>query len=330
MNKNLVSIVVPVYNSAEHIERCVESVIDQSYDNWELILVNDGSTDDSLVVCYALQQRDKRITVVDKTNGGASSARNVGIDRATGHFLCFIDSDDYVGSHYLSDMVEAYIPDSFSLVITGMKLLCNGQFQTFNYQNETVTTNIISDLSLKKFYQHGGPTNKLYITKVVKDNAIRFDTSIRNYEDLIFNLNYLSHMKAIIYSESTEYVYDIGNSSASKTYNGVEGEMKLYSFYSEALEMFDLTLLNDRKIIDYKNAFVVRSLKSLYFPGCEQKSFCEKYNYLKILSDRVTPHFSYGESLLWKSMLRLLRYRLLLLTHICCACLGGIKKAKLE
>lgn len=154
--------------------------------------------------------------------------------------------------------------------------------------------------------------------------------TIRNYEDLIFNLNYLSHMKAIIYSESTEYVYDIGNSSASKTYNGVEGEMKLYSFYSEALEMFDLTLLNDRKIIDYKNAFVVRSLKSLYFPGCEQKSFCEKYNYLKILSDRVTPHFSYGESLLWKSMLRLLRYRLLLLTHICCACLGGIKKAKLE
>ncbi|EXZ07786.1 glycosyltransferase domain protein [Bacteroides fragilis str. DS-71] len=110
----------------------------------------------------------------------------------------------------------------------------------------------------------------------------------------------------------------------------MEGEMKLYSFYSEALEMFDLTLLNDRKIIDYKNAFVVRSLKSLYFPGCEQKSFCEKYNYLKILSDRVTPHFSYGESLLWKSMLRLLRYRLLLLTHICCACLGGIKKAKLE
>lgn len=201
-----------------------------------------------------------------------------------------------------------------------------------NYPNAKIKfiANIISDLSLKKFYQHGGPTNKLYITKVVKDNAIRFDTSIRNYEDLIFNLNYLSHMKAIIYSESTEYVYDIGNSSASKTYNGVEGEMKLYSFYSEALEMFDLTLLNDRKIIDYKNAFVVRSLKSLYFPGCEQKSFCEKYNYLKILSDRVTPHFSYGESLLWKSMLRLLRYRLLLLTHICCACLGGIKKAKLE
>ena len=81
MNKNLVSIVVPVYNAAEHIERCVESVIDQSYDNWELILVNDGSTDDSLVVCYALQQRDKRITVVDKTNGGASSARNVGIKK---------------------------------------------------------------------------------------------------------------------------------------------------------------------------------------------------------------------------------------------------------
>lgn len=90
---------------------------------------NDGSTDDSLVVCYALQQRDKRITVVDKTNGGASSARNVGIDRATGHFLCFIDSDDYVGSHYLSDMVEAYIPDSFSLVITGMKLYVMASFK---------------------------------------------------------------------------------------------------------------------------------------------------------------------------------------------------------
>ena len=118
------------------------SILHQSYSDFEVLLIDDGSSDSSGNICEQFSVEDCRVRVFHQVNGGVSSARNKGLSEARGEYLCFIDSDDYVGSHYLSDMVEAYIPDSFSLVITGMKLLCNGQFQTFNYQNETVTTNI--------------------------------------------------------------------------------------------------------------------------------------------------------------------------------------------
>ncbi len=92
----LVSIIVPIYNVSEYLERCIKSLINQTYKNIEIVLVNDGSTDNSLDICKKYQNKDKRIVVLDKTNGGLSDARNYGIERAKGQYITCVDSDDYV------------------------------------------------------------------------------------------------------------------------------------------------------------------------------------------------------------------------------------------
>ena len=96
MKKKLITIIVPVYNVADYLERCIYSIINQTYKNLEIILVDDGSTDDSGLMCDDFASKDKRIKVIHKKNGGLSDARNVAIDIATGDYITFVDSDDYI------------------------------------------------------------------------------------------------------------------------------------------------------------------------------------------------------------------------------------------
>ena len=102
----LISVIIPVYNVEKYIEKCILSVCNQNYKNIEIILVNDGAKDSSGVLCDKLADADSRIKVIHKENGGVSSARNTGIERANGDFICFIDGDDYVSSDYVSDMLN--------------------------------------------------------------------------------------------------------------------------------------------------------------------------------------------------------------------------------
>jgi glycosyltransferase involved in cell wall biosynthesis len=102
-----VSIVVPVYNTAEYLPACLDSILAQSFTDFELILVDDGSTDDSLRICEAYAFRDARIRVFHQQNAGVSAARNFGVEQAQGDWLCYVDSDDVVLPAYLQDMLEA-------------------------------------------------------------------------------------------------------------------------------------------------------------------------------------------------------------------------------
>lgn len=107
MDKKLISIIVPVYNIEEYLPRCIESILNQTYTNLELILVNDGSTDKSGSICEKYATKDKRVRVIHKKNGGSSSARNAGIREAKGEYLGFVDSDDYIENTMYEKMVEA-------------------------------------------------------------------------------------------------------------------------------------------------------------------------------------------------------------------------------
>lgn len=101
-----VSVIVPVYNVQPYLDRCIRSILAQTYENWELILINDGSTDDSPRICDRYAQADPRITVIHKPNGGLSSARNAGLDAASGKYICFVDSDDYIEPNLLERTVS--------------------------------------------------------------------------------------------------------------------------------------------------------------------------------------------------------------------------------
>lgn len=111
----LVSVVVPVYNVEAYIAKCINSIISQTYADLEILLIDDGSEDASGEICETFAQKDKRIAVYHKTNGGLSSARNYGIDRATGRFVTFIDSDDYVSENYISDLLLNCENDGISI-----------------------------------------------------------------------------------------------------------------------------------------------------------------------------------------------------------------------
>ena len=108
MNKKI-SVIIPVYNTSKLLRRCLDSVINQTYKNLEIILINDGSTDDSLSICKEYSQNDSRIILIDKENEGGGKARNAGLDRATGDYIAFVDSDDYID------------PDMYSVLMNNLK-----------------------------------------------------------------------------------------------------------------------------------------------------------------------------------------------------------------
>ena len=114
---DLISVVIPVYNVEKYLEKCLDSVVEQTYRNLEIILVDDGSTDNSGAICDRYAQKDSRVVVIHQKNGGLSKARNVGIDTATGKYISFIDSDDYVGSCYIETLYKEIKPNIINLSI---------------------------------------------------------------------------------------------------------------------------------------------------------------------------------------------------------------------
>lgn len=119
LNENgLVSVIVPVYNVEKYISKCIQSICEQTYNNIEIILVDDGSTDNSGIICDEYEKKDVRIKVIHKENTGVSATRNMGIDKSTGDYICFVDGDDYVMSDYIEYMLEQLIENNADIALT--------------------------------------------------------------------------------------------------------------------------------------------------------------------------------------------------------------------
>lgn len=149
--EKLISVIVPVYNVKDYIKKCVQSIIEQSYKNLEIILVDDGSTDGSAQICDEIGKIDDRIVVLHKKNGGLSDARNYGIDHSQGEFLSFIDSDDYIHPDMYKNMLNRMHIDNSNLCLCNyMKVDENGEKTRGNYSNFNVKDSIISDKDMIK------------------------------------------------------------------------------------------------------------------------------------------------------------------------------------
>ena len=125
MNLKLVSIIIPIYNSEKYLKKCIDSILEQKYNNLEIILINDGSTDNSGKICDSLAIEDKRIKVIHKLNEGVSIARNKGLEMAKGEYIFFIDSDDYIDENIIKDMIS-YSRD-YDIVKVSYKFIENGK-----------------------------------------------------------------------------------------------------------------------------------------------------------------------------------------------------------
>ena len=216
MNDNLISVIVPVYNIEEYLDKCVESIIKQTHENLEILLIDDGSTDHSGKKCDAWAKKDYRVKVIHKENGGVSSARNVGLEIATGKYIGFVDSDDCINENMYKKLMNQMIETNSDMCF------CNYVYIN-NKENTTVNTQLFCEKKndkntiMKKMFECKNANfavwNKLIKREFLKN--IRFDESIKIYEDAVFNFECLDKMETIAFVEEYLYFYEVGRESSA-------------------------------------------------------------------------------------------------------------------
>lgn len=223
--KPLISIIVPIYQSENTLKRCVESILNQSYSNIELILVNDGSTDGSALICEEYASKDARITVVHKENGGVSTARNIGMDKAKGDFIQFVDSDDWLDINACNIMLQSIIKNKADLVICGLNITESGKLIRTPHLTRKLVQPSKSFNDFKYIYPvFASPCNKLY----KRQHIGRFDSSVYAGEDFIFNLQYIKNTDSVIAIEDCLYNVSLDNKeSLNRKFNEEQLELLL-------------------------------------------------------------------------------------------------------
>lgn len=212
MNNDLISVVVPCYNVEKYLERCVDSIINQTYQNLEIILVDDGAKDGTPDLCDKLALTDSRIKVIHKVNGGLSDARNAGIAVANGRYITFFDSDDWIEPDTINTAIEKMTANNLDLVVWGY----TADFVDDNeniLSNRNCAVNGVCEIDgnnavlLQKdtLGISGYAWNKLYKTDIIKNNNLLFEKGISLVEDILFNSAYFCCCKKI------EFIDYIGN-----------------------------------------------------------------------------------------------------------------------
>lgn len=203
-----ISIIVPVWNASETLSRCVNSVISQTFCDWELLLSNDGSTDSSLEMCRTLSGKYERIRVIDNPHRGVSETRNAALDQASGEYVCFIDADDLIDPDYLATLYELR---DYDLVVSGYwvdKYDSRGSFLRQEAHIQLCSTYSFDDKSkMKELFASGimhMNWNKLFKREIIEQNHIRYRSFPIN-EDFIFMLQYLLHCKCLYVVEKATY-----------------------------------------------------------------------------------------------------------------------------
>lgn len=204
-----ISIIVPVYKVEKYIHRCVDSILNQTYRDFELILVDDGSPDNCGAICDEYAAKDSRIRVVHKTNGGLSSARNAGIDIAQGNYIMFCDSDDYVAEDWCEQFVRKTTETEDNYIFGGIKtvhLTEHGERFSDNKPGNIANYPVSDYLMLQAKGIVGFACNVLYYASILKERNLRFSEEVI-VEDLPFNLNYLRYVDSLTYTGESGYYY---------------------------------------------------------------------------------------------------------------------------
>jgi glycosyltransferase involved in cell wall biosynthesis len=224
----LVSIVIPVYNCVPQLVACIESAIGQSYENIELLLVDDGSTDSSGTRCDEYARRDSRIHVEHSSNRGPASARNLGIVKSTGEFLFFLDADDRIEKNAMSLLTENWQRTQSDLVIgdfTIERLEAKNSVSQFLYPEDALF--LKQDIVSRTLEYLKKPTafafltyvwGKLFRASIIRDKRVLFNPELRIFEDIDFNVRYLGHANSASYLRNKLYRYTNSLDSGATTY----------------------------------------------------------------------------------------------------------------
>ena len=252
MPQPLVSVIVPAYNAAGFISRCVESITSQSYPELEILLLNDGSTDDTLAVCRKLAAADSRIRVVDKPNTGAADTRSCGLALAHGEYIQFADSDDHLLPGCTANLVAAMQRSHADLVLAPYRMMVprkDGGYDTREYS--LLPAGVYNKVDYlwqltghaAAFY-YGVLWNKLYRRSIVEEGGLRCDPEVSWCEDFLFNLEYIRRARLIAATAQPVYCYVKRPGSLVATQatlaRTVEMKRTMFAAYKQLYQALDL------------------------------------------------------------------------------------------
>ena len=260
----LVSIVVPVYKAEKFLHRCIDSILQQTYRNIEIIIVNDGSPDRSGAICNKHAELDSRINVIHKENEGVSAARNSGLAKASGEYILFVDCDDYLEKTMVEDMLDSAIKHDSDIVLCSYNQIEKSSRYRVSvdnrdtvYSKDEFITYLLNAASEPYF---NPPWNKLFRTNVMKKNSILFNTSFSLGEDFLFNLSVIEHGKIFSTVSASLYNYvAINPNSLTRKYRPDmwENQRKMFIFYKDFFVRNGFYEIYKKKV----NAFILTSIK---------------------------------------------------------------------
>ena len=252
----LISIVIPVYNAEKYLGGCLNSIQNQTYKNFEVILVNDGSIDHSETICKEFVEVDTRFRYFLKVNGGASSARNFGLDHVTGDFITFIDADDWVDENHLEVLINNIKENNSDMAVSSIKKFDNvSSFEFRVYSNQEKYLLNYNKLNREEFLVilpkliHASNSYKIAVSKLFKKELVsdvRFDESIIYGEDLEFFFKLYVNINSISYVDEVTYIYRLHDESSSSKFGQLhmEQELAIYKKMYEKIEELDLPTIH--------------------------------------------------------------------------------------
>ena len=294
--EKLISIIVPVYNAERTLHRCVTSLMEQSYPNIEILLVNDGSKDASLEMCRGYERQDSRIRVIDKPNGGVSSARNAGLDVARGEYIMFCDSDDWVSPLWCEHMVRNHIPQN----LTVCEIAWGGPDAETKDQQLSEETIVERNRFLQFSFVMCPPWNKLFERTAIQKSDLRFSGDLRLGEDLIFVMEYLCNVQGQVrILPQRLYYYDTSTEgSLSKRSATMEQCDLFYHRLTAAMETLKAT---DEKCVYNRDWHVMTQFENMLITTAENKgmSFWEKMKLAAAIEKMDSFYSCSGQVIQW-------------------------------
>lgn len=271
-----VSIIVPVYNAENFIKEAIESILNQSYGDFELILINDGSTDNSLEICEDYAKKDERIRIINNSNHGVSYSRNCGIKISTGKYLSFIDADDIISNNFLEKLIYIIEEYNADCVSCQLKNFYGKNIQVL--QNKKNKIQVFSaDFSYGMFTLYGGfLANKLYKSELIKNNNLFLRDDIYICEDMFFNILYFSKCKKICFLKEELYFYRQYKTSSYNNFYSI----KWFSILDAYEKIYGLNLFNKKEynefMYNYKLILLEAKYRLKYISNTEKELIEEK------------------------------------------------------
>lgn len=222
------SFIVPVYNGESYLSECIESILNQTYSNLELILVNDGSIDNSLEICESYLKKDNRVKLINQSNSGVSAARNNGLKETTGEWILFVDADDICHEELLINVKDELSLDSL-LVFGYNKKFIDKKITFCENSNFEINENISRKLFMNQNLS-GYLWNKVFSSNVIKNNELQFDKNFHFCEDMVFVSQYISLINKIKYINKDLYDYRQRKSSVSNQLINKKNASILFSY----------------------------------------------------------------------------------------------------